>query len=221
MKCLTDEEKLSVEKESTTTTLPKGQLVFTENGIPFGVYILLSGKLKLYKTGNTGKKHIFQLCVKNDLFGLHPVLKDSKYPDSAELLEDSELLFIPAFLIKKLLKENNNLCLTILKVLSTEFERFIEQEVMFSQKSVAQRVSTVLFYLSRLYEVDNRIIIPLSRNDLSDLCGTVKETLVRVLHDLKEDKLLYTIDSKGTLEIVDLARLKSWGEIVEKEFNDE
>ncbi|MGB0390574.1 MAG: Crp/Fnr family transcriptional regulator, partial [Salibacteraceae bacterium] len=146
------------------------------------------------------------------------ILSDSNYPDSAEALEDSEFSFIPAKLFKNMLKQNNSLCLELLKGLSLEFERFIGQETMLAQKTVFQRVCTVLFFLSELYHDTDQIIIPLSRNDLSDLSGTVKETLVRVLHDLKEERVIESIDSKGTLLIKDIQRLKKLGEIVEAEY---
>jgi|TARA_B110001469_G_C9646549_1_gene327028 hypothetical protein len=48
---------------------------------------------------------------------------------------------------------------------------------------------------------------------LADLTGTVKETLVRVLHDLKDEKVICTPDSKGTIQLLDLVRLKKLAEI--------
>jgi|TARA_B110000879_G_scaffold177748_1_gene232497 hypothetical protein len=48
---------------------------------------------------------------------------------------------------------------------------------------------------------------------LADLTGTVKETLVRVLHYLKDEKVVCTTDSKGTIQLLDLVRLKKLAEI--------
>ncbi len=216
--CLTNEELAEFKEHTNEIELEKGQMVFSENGVPFGCFFLNKGKAKLYKTGVLGKKQIFQICVEGDLFGFHPVLNDSRYPDSAELLEDSTLLFLPAPLLKKFLKNNNTLCLEMLKALSSEFERFIGQETMLSQKTVAERVCTVLFYLSKLYSKNETCSIPLNRTDLADLCGTVKETLVRVLHDLKEEQVIDTVDYKGTIIIKNVKQLKARGEIIETEY---
>ena len=211
--CLTNEELVVLEAESTVVKMKKGQLVFSENGIAFGCYVLLKGKVKLYKTGVLGKKQIFQVGIPGDLFGFHPILNDHKYPDSAELLEDAELKFIPSKLFFKLLKSNNDLCICLLRGLSNEFESILGQETMLAQKTVRERVCTVLYSLTYHYQNGEEVIIPLSRNDIADLTGTVKETLVRVLHDLKDEKVICTTDSKGTIQLLDLVRLKKLAEI--------
>jgi len=212
--CLTPKELAQFEIETTVLKMKKRQLVFSENGIAFGCYILLQGKAKLFKTGDLGKTQIFQLCCKGDLFGFHPVLNNRKYPDSAELLEDSELLFIPAAFLLQLLKSNNDLCMAMLSGLSTEFEDFLCQETMLAQKSVRERVCTVLYYLTAHYKNGNvEVSIPLSRADLADLCGTVKETLVRVLHDLKEEQIISTTDARGTILLLDVNKLKRLAEV--------
>jgi CRP/FNR family transcriptional regulator len=89
---------------------------------------------------------------------------------------------------------------------------------MLSQKSVPERVATVLFYLSKIYSDHAECTIPLNRTDLADLCGTVKESLVRVLHDLKEENIIDTLDNKGTIRIKNLDLLKRRGEIIEAEY---
>ena len=216
--CLSSDEKIEFETHTHRIVSKKGQMIFTENGVPFGCYFLIEGKVKLFKTGVLGKKQIFQICKNGDLFGFHPVLNDTHYPDSAESLIDSKLQFLPSNLLKHLLKTNNDLCLEMLKASGTEFARFIGQETMLSQKRVPERVATVLFYLSKIYSENGTCVIPLSRTDLSDLCGTVKETLVRVLHDLKDEGIIDTIDNKGTICIKNFDLLKQRGEIVEAEF---
>ncbi len=217
-KVLTPAQQELLSNESALMKLNKGQMVFTEGSMPFGFYQILSGKVKLFKTGVYGKTQIFQICSGDDLFGYHPILSDSKYPDSAQLLEDSELIFIPKDVFRKVLLENNKLCIEILGSLSEEFARFIGFQTLLGQKTVSERVSSVLFYLSRIYKIKDEVIIPLSRTDLSDLCGTVKESLVRVLHDLKEEGALEVIDSQGTIRVLNISILKARGDIVDNEY---
>ncbi|MGB0390219.1 MAG: cyclic nucleotide-binding domain-containing protein, partial [Salibacteraceae bacterium] len=67
--CLNLEEKETIKNECVKVKLAKNQMLFSENGIPFGCYILKKGKVKLYKTGVLGKKQIFQICKSGDLLG--------------------------------------------------------------------------------------------------------------------------------------------------------
>lgn len=189
--CLTDSERINVEEQMTTTKYAAGQVVFYENTNPFGIYLVNSGHVKLYKTGDRGKNQIFQLCGKGDLFGFHAVLLDEVYPDSAATLDPCELSFIPQQLFIDLIKGSQELSFVLLKMMSEEFRDFINQETLLSQKPVRERIAAVLGYLHEFYqEGPSEGTIPLNRGDLADLCGTVKETLVRVLREFKDEQLI-------------------------------
>ena len=215
---LSNVERKLYSQESATITLKKGQIVFSENGIPGGFYSLLKGKVMLYKTGIYGKKQIFQICKEGDVFGFHPVLNKSRYPDSAQVLEEAELRVTPNAVLERLLDSNHAFCRALLRAISSEFSRLIAQETMLAQKSVAERIATVLYHLSSIYEKPNaETIIPLSRNELADLCGTVKETLVRELHGLKEDKILDVVGTRAHLRILKPSALKKRGSVIDSE----
>ena len=72
----------------------KGKLIFYEGGIPTGIFLVKSGKAKIFKTGIYGKDQIFYIYKPNDLFGYHALLANEKYEDACEALEDCEILFI-------------------------------------------------------------------------------------------------------------------------------
>lgn len=192
-----------IERQSTITTYAKDQVVFYEDTTPFGVYIILKGKVMLYKTGTQGKRQIFELCSDNDLFGFHAVINDEVYPDSASTLEVTTLQFIPKHVFLEIVKSSPNFSFEIIRALSSEFREFVNFETMLAQKPVRERVAIVLCRLYNFYKGNiDKVIIPLSRNDLADLCGTVKETLVRVLTEFKKSGHIKSVGLKE-IEILD------------------
>ncbi len=96
-------------------------MIFYEAGIPTGIFLILSGKAKIYKTGIYGKDQIFYIYKEGDLFGYHALLANEKYEDSCEALEDCQILFINKKDFEYLLNEVRNLKLLFIQNMSHEF----------------------------------------------------------------------------------------------------
>lgn len=205
---LSTSERERLKKCVTVTRYGKGQVIFYEEAMPFGVFMVNGGHIKLYKTGDQGKKQIFQIGCQGDLFGFHAVLLNEPYPDSAETLEACELSFLPKADFIDLIMNSSRLSFFLLQRLSEEFRDFIDQETMLSQKPVRERIAAVLVNLHEIYKGSTgKGIIPLSRGDLADLSGTVKETLVRTLREFKDEKLIVS-ETGRDIHVKALARLR-------------
>lgn len=193
---------------SVLTNYKKGQMIFYQDALPFGVYFLEQGMVKLYREGPYGKNQIFQLIKDDEPFGYHAVLMEEAYPDSAETLTDCKIRFLPTHLFNEILASSKEALMFMLKCLSVEFREFIQQETILSQMPVRQRVVRLLIDLKTFYkQEDGSIIVPLPRRDLADLAGTVTESFVRVLKELKECHTI-EVNSKGHLVCKDISKLK-------------
>ncbi|MBL7917773.1 MAG: winged helix-turn-helix domain-containing protein, partial [Bacteroidia bacterium] len=71
------------------------------------------------------------------------------------------------------------------------------------QKSVRERVALSLLLLRDKFKKENQdspVEVDLSREDLAKFVGTARETLVRLLHDFKEEGLIETNGRKIILK---------------------
>ena len=100
----------------------------------------------------------------------------------------------------------------MLKNLGHEFGAFIHRTKILAQLTVRERVAIFLLILWEKYVLfldakDTPTSINLSRDDMANLAGTTKESLVRVLHDFIEEGI---ITSKGrSIKIIEpLALIK-------------
>jgi len=179
----------------------KGQLIFHEGAYPTGIYYVKKGMVKKYSMGFEGKEHIFYLCNEGELLGYHALLSDEPYPDSASTIEDSEIVFISKDDFLKAINESHVLSNKILKCLSHEFGFFILSTKILSQYTVRERTALALLILEEKFQnhSDGAIILP--RDDLAGIIGTAKETLIRILHDFKEDG--YIVVNKRPITIKD------------------
>jgi CRP-like cAMP-binding protein len=84
----------------------------------------------------------------------------------------------------------------LLKEFSKELAERAEFITNMAQKSVRERLAFVLLLLKDVYKEDP---INLSREDLANFVGTATETLIRLLKEFKEDKLIDIATRKLTI----------------------
>ncbi len=198
-------KKLSTERE--IRTYKKKENVFLEGSYPKGIYFLIKGKVKTYKTHEQGKVFITSLYKDGDFFGYLPLLEEGKYTDSASTLEDSEICLIPQDDFFALIYKNAEVSRKFLKMLSDNLQEKEEQLVKLAYNSVRKRVAETLVTLADRYKKqgDSQFSMSISREDLANLAGTATETTIRTLSDFKEEGL---VDIKGgTIGILNYDKL--------------
>jgi CRP-like cAMP-binding protein len=191
-------EELDILNSSLKTRLyKKKQVIFYEDSPAIGIYYIKEGLVKKYKTGQDGKEQIFYISKSADLIGYHAILSNENYFDSAAVMEDSIISFIPKEVFLNLIEKSPTLSNLLLKNISHEFGVLINTLTIISQMSVRERLALYLLILKEKFKDINtvkgeRTEIKISRDDLAALVGTAKETLVRLLHDFKEDNIIET-----------------------------
>ena len=194
----------------------KKQNIFTEGTYPAGIYFIKKGKVKKYKSLNGGKEQILYVCSEGELLGYAAFLSEEIYPDSAASLTDATIGFVSKEKLLKLLDQYDELSKMLMKNLSHEFGVLVNFIATFTQKTVRQRVALTLLILQEKFSdsinENNEIQIVLTRADFANIVGTAVATLVRLLHDFKEENLIRTqgrkivINNKlQLLEIADVA----------------
>ncbi len=184
----------SIEKLMIDKTYKKGQNIFLEGSFPAGIFYLKKGLIKKYKTDHNGKEHILYLCSTDELLGYSALLCNETYPDSASAIEDSRLGFIPKDAFLRVVSQSGELMMGILSSLSHEFGVLVNSVTVFAHMSVRERLALTLLILSQKFKMNEAGFaeIKLSREDLANMVGTAVETLVRLLRELKKEKVIET-----------------------------
>ena len=189
-----DLELLTTHK--TEQIYKKGEIIFREGAYPAGIFYVTEGKVKKYKLDKDGKEHIIYVANTGELLGYHAILSEDRYPDSAAVLEESRIAFIPKEDFLRTLQQSPVLNKRLLKTLSHEFAVLANSLSMFAQKSVRERLALQLVVMREKYKINFHpgmpVEINMSRDDLASLVGTARENVVRVLSEFKEAGLLET-----------------------------
>jgi CRP-like cAMP-binding protein len=193
----------------------KGQILYYEGTKPLGIFCINSGVVKVYKTASNGKEQIIHLAQKGDFLGYAALLGEENYTNSAMIIEDARICFIPREAFLSTLLKNTEFFKRITKQLSHEIGVMEDKLTDATQKSIRERLAFVLLQLASSYGIEGgenqKIDLVLSREELAGIVGTATESVIRLLSEFKKDEL---IDLEGKKIIVKdkrgLARLSDF-----------
>lgn len=185
----------------------KGQLIFSEGDAATGFYVVITGRVKIFKLSLEGKEQILHIFGPGAPIGEVAVFEGKRFPANAESLEDSRLFFFPRNALLKLIRENPSIALHMLAVLSQRLRRFASLIDDLSLKEVPARLAAYLLYLSESQKSADNLSLDISKGQLSSLLGTVPETLSRILTKMSSTGLIRTEGVRG-IQILDRQRLQ-------------
>lgn len=191
-KQLTLEEMDRVNNEKNVNFFKKGVYIYHEGNRINGIYIVLKGILKIFKTGIDGKEQIIRFAKPYDLIAFRSVLSGELACTTAKTLEDSVLAYIPQETLFNLVKTNGLFSLELLQLSCRELGEANEYITDIAQKSVRERLAEILVHLKDSFGTDdnNELQIVLTREELANIVGTATESVIRLLSEFKSDNLV-------------------------------
>lgn len=172
----------------------KGQILYYEGTKPAGIFCVNEGVIKVYKTASNGKAQILYLAKRGDLLGYSALLGEENYNNSATIIKDAKICFIPKEVFLSSLMKNTDFHIRITKQLSHELGIMEEKLTDAFQKSIRERLAFLLVELANTYGVDEgqvqEINLLLSREELAGMIGTATESVIRLLSEFKRDGLI-------------------------------
>lgn len=193
--------------------LPRGTTIFTEGEPGDGFYVMLEGRVKIFKLSPEGKEQILHIFGPGEPFGEVPVFQGRQFPAHAITLEKSRVLYFPRNAFVALIKNNPSLALNMLALLARRLRTFTVLVDNLSLKEVPGRLAAHLLYLSEHESGADSLELDVSKGQLASLLGTIPETLSRILGKMtkqglieSDGRLLRILDRDGLQELADGTR---------------
>ncbi|NTV32610.1 MAG: cyclic nucleotide-binding domain-containing protein, partial [Deltaproteobacteria bacterium] len=79
----------------TDQVFRKGESIFSEGEEGNGFYVVITGRVKIFKLSSEGKEQILHFFGPGEPFGEVPVFAGQQFPANAEALEQSRVFFFP------------------------------------------------------------------------------------------------------------------------------
>jgi CRP-like cAMP-binding protein len=191
----------------------RGETIFAEGDEGAGFYVLISGKVKIFKLSSEGKEQILHVFGPGEPFGEASVFAGQEFPANAETLEKSRIFFFPRAAFTELVKEDPSLALNMLAILSRRLRKFTVLVEDLSLKEVPGRLAAYLLYVSEQREGADDLTLDIAKGQLAGLLGTIPETLSRIFTKMVRHGLIQSdgphikiLDRRGMEELAQAER---------------
>jgi CRP-like cAMP-binding protein len=169
---------------------PKGREVFAQGGAADRMFLLKAGRVKLSKLTAEGNEITLDIRKAGDFLGESMLIEDADYPLTAVCLEDSLICGFSKAGFERLILDNPNIGLQVIKNLSNRINWLTERVGSFSLTNLEDRLYQVLAQVAREHGVESRrgvsIQFPLTHEELGFLVGAHRVSITRALKSLRD-----------------------------------
>ena len=185
----------SVDEVSRHTVMPAGALLFVEGQTPRGVFVLCSGKVKLYTTSKEGKVLILKQAEAGEVLGLSAAISGTNYEMTAETAVPSQLDFIGRQDFMTLLQNQSEVGVHAALSLSREFQGAYRDihDLVLSRSSSGKLARLLLSSCAPpafLESEELHLRSAMTHEEMAQRIGSSRETVTRLLSDLKKKRLI-------------------------------
>ncbi len=214
-KSISDLEQSNFIDKKNDIKCKKGQQFIIEGAPVNGLFFILEGTVKVFRTGINGREQIVRFAKEGEIIGHRGFGTEEYYSIGAIALQDTILCYFSKDDLQEALVENPKFTYDMMLFYANELNRSENKVKSISQMTVRERVIDTLLYIHRKFgHLRGYLNLPLSRREYADYAGTTEEQVIRAFSALKKENLIIAKGKK--IGIVDTALLKK--EISEHNF---
>lgn len=182
--------------------VPAGQEIFYPGDDVNAIALLLSGTVRVYKMGETGREITLYRFISGEscILTANAILNNQTFSAIAEVEEDAMAIMIPAKNFSNWVNEYTIWRSFLYNLLAQRLSSVLEivDEVTFQRLDV--RVASFLLEKSQ-----NHHVIHMTHQEIADELGSSREVISRILGNIAHNKIIQL--GRGTIEIIDRAKL--------------
>ncbi|QSQ09717.1 CRP-like cAMP-activated global transcriptional regulator [Koleobacter methoxysyntrophicus] len=194
----------------------KNTVIFMEGEPGEALFFIKAGKVKITKMAEDGREHILHFFKDGDVFAEIVLFTGDNYPATAETIEDSKIGIIKNNNMERLIRENPDISLELLKLMSRRLQYAQEKVKDMAFKDTTSRMAKVLLGLAERHGKKSEegivICLKLTHQELAGLVGITRETATRILNSLKKSGIIDT--GKKCIVILDKNELQKLSQIM-------
>lgn len=157
---LTDNEKKVISENITVEEYNKNDYIYKELEIPESIKWLITGKVKICKSGAMGRDQILRTIRQSEIFSFRAYFAEDDYLTSAIAFEHSIVASMPMKLVVKLMHQNNNMSIYLSR----------EELASMSNMTTSNAIRTLsAFAAEKIIAIDGRKIKIINENELKKI----------------------------------------------------
>jgi len=175
-----------IERVTTMTTCKRGRIFYTAGQSAEVLFILKKGKVQLYRLAEDGRRLVTAIVQAGSIFGEMPLVSQRMHDNIAEAMDDCTLCVMSRADVEHLLTTKPRLALNIISILADRLAAAEQRIEIQAYGTVRQRLAGLLL---KLASTDGEVT-GASHQQLGELIGASRETVTRMLGDLKSEGMI-------------------------------
>jgi CRP-like cAMP-binding protein len=191
-----------------TLKCKKGQQFIMEGAPVNGLFFILKGTVKVFRTGINGREQIVRFAKEGEIIGHRGFGTEEYYSIGSIALQDTILCYFSKDDLQEALLENPKFGYDMMLFYANELNKSESKVKTISQMTVRERVIDTLLYIHRKFgDLRGFLNLPLSRKEYADYAGTTEEQVIRIFSTLKKEGLIIAQGKK--IGIANIQNLKN------------
>lgn len=209
---LEDQHMDRIAKSARTMELQKNETLFRAGEKDDTLYIIHTGKVRIYRLSDSGKEQLVRILNPGDFTGEFAIFRPGEVHENyAEAMQKSSICLIKQSDLQQYLYEFPQISLMMLSEMTARLQESEKQTAQVSTENVESRILSFLLDCLEPDSGNNPIIqLPISKKDLASYLGTTPETISRKLASLESEGII-TLLPKNAIGIPDLDQLLLYG----------
>ncbi len=182
---LDDRELALLEQHANTRTFPKHAILITEGDETDSLYIIQSGRVRVFMSNPDGKEIILNEQGPGEHFGELALVDDAPRSASVMALEKTQVSIISRADFRTVLTTHPDIALSLIRELSRRIRVLSENVRDLALLDVYGRVAKTLLGMAK--NSDGRLVIEQrpTQQDIANHIGASREMVARILKDLE------------------------------------
>ncbi|MCF8002231.1 MAG: Crp/Fnr family transcriptional regulator [Halanaerobiales bacterium] len=187
----------------------KGEIIFFENDDYGGLYLLVSGRVKLSMLSPEGKEKVLNILQEGDIMGEVSFFDLDPHPITAEAMENARIVIIPREKLEDIITKKPGLALKIIESLAKKTRLLTSQVRELVFHDAAGRMASLLSRFADDFGVEinggKMIDIILTHKEIANLIGSSRVTVTKIINNFIDEGVIKM--HKRKIVIVDEEKL--------------
>jgi len=187
----------------------KGQIIFHKGDESGGLYIISSGKVKVYIPSTQGEEVILAILAKGEIIGELSLLDGTKRSATISVTEDSEVMYLSRNDFLNFLRSDFDTVLNLFSMITKRLRNTNDQLEEAYMLDITSRIARKILALAEQFGVEHegnvRIGVKITQKDLAAMIGATRESVNKQLNLLKKNGLVNM--ENGYITILNTDRL--------------
>ena len=193
---LSDRELDVVRAVSTEKGYPKNAVVLTEGEMGDSLFMIQTGKVKVFIGDEDGREIILKILGPGDFFGEMSMIDKQPRSASVTTIEAASFLVLSHAAFERCIEQAPRIANMVMRVLAQRVREADRKIGTLALMDVYGRVASTLLELSVYSNGKLMVGEKLSQQDLANMVGASREMVNRILKDLSERGFI-SIESKS------------------------